>query len=278
MVALTLCYSARVFATDLPARPTQRFSDTASFVPSSEIAELNVRLIEFARRTGIDYYVYVIASLHDEPDESFVKRCLDHWQLGPNGLAMFVFVTERRTRMQTWGSTESLLSESDLQHLIDHVVNPRFRNGDRVGGISNSIDTLSSVLAVRKTEREHQTQIASQAAAFLKRYNIKQVVTAAQLTINPFVYQGQVVAIYGEFNQMNTSTRALFVAEGKSFLVSNVPSARFVVPRAMVLLAARVEGNIETNVPQRGSAVVPTYHSLGMFSARNNSAQIIRSP
>jgi uncharacterized membrane protein YgcG len=270
ILAAIPCYAIHAFASEVAARPTQKFTDIASFVPSSQAEVLNRRLAEFARRTGIDYYVYVTKSVGDESDEAFVRRRLDQWQLGSSGLALFVFVAERRTRMETWGTTQNILTDNDLKYLIDNVITRGFRGGDRLAGIANSIDAISNLLAARQAEREREAAAAARAAAFIKKYNIKQVVTATKLTTNPFVYQGQIVAIYGEFDQMSTSSRALFVAADRPFLVSNVPPTRFTVPHAMVLLAVRVEGNIETHLPASGSAVVPHVSLVGSVFCQQN--------
>jgi hypothetical protein len=50
---------------------------------------------------------------------------------------------------------------------------------------------------------------------------------AGSLSANPFVYQNQVVAIYGEFQQMNSATQGLFSSNDKTFVVSAIPTARF---------------------------------------------------
>jgi len=113
--------------------------------------------------------------------------------------------------------------------------------------------------AQRATAQREQADIRARSAAFVAAYGIKHFVTIRQLAANPFVYQGQVVAVYAVFEQMNSSTEGLFSGSGFSdaLLVSAVPPARFTQPRVMVMLAGRVVGKQEVKLPMLGSTLVP---------------------
>ena len=71
--------------------------------------------------------------------------------------------------------------------------------------------------------------------------------TVRQLAANPFVYQGQVVAVYAVFVQMNSATEGVFSGSelGEVLLVSAIPPARFTQANSMVMLAGRVMGKQE---------------------------------
>ena len=60
--------------------------------------------------------------------------------------------------------------------------------------------------AERLAKQKEQADIAARSAAFVKAYAVTHFVTMAQLAANPFVYQGQVVAVYAPFDQMNSAT------------------------------------------------------------------------
>src|ERR1019366_808253 len=115
----------------------------------------------------------------------------------------------------------------------------------------------------RQAEQKKQSEIAARSAAFVKANGVEHFVTVQQLAANPFVYQGQVVAIYGEFQQMNSATEGLFSVQDKSFVVSAIPAAKFTLPTSMVMLAGRVLGNIEIKLPVLGPTLVPHLSFVG---------------
>jgi hypothetical protein len=115
----------------------------------------------------------------------------------------------------------------------------------------------------RQAEQKKQSEIAARSAAFVKANGVTHFVTVQQLTANPFVYQGQVVAIYGVFEQMKSATEGIFSVQDKSFVVSAIPAAKFTQERSMVMLAGRVLGNIEIKLPVLGPTLVPHLSFVG---------------
>lgn len=115
----------------------------------------------------------------------------------------------------------------------------------------------------RQAEQKRQSEIAARSGAFVKANGVAHFVTAEQLAPNPFVYKGQVVAIHGVFQQMNSATEGLFSSHDKTFVVSGIPTARFTQQRSMVMLAGSVLGNIEIKLPVLGPTLVPHLSFVG---------------
>lgn len=115
----------------------------------------------------------------------------------------------------------------------------------------------------RQAAQRVQSEIAARSSAFVKANGVAHFVTIQQLAANPFVYQNQVVAIYGEFQQMNSATQGLFSSNDKTFVVSAIPTARFTQQRSTVMLAGRVLGNIEIKLPVLGPTLVPHLSFVG---------------
>jgi hypothetical protein len=118
--------------------------------------------------------------------------------------------------------------------------------------------------AVLEQRRQREQKVAARWAAFLKANRVKQVVTIDQLTANPFVYEGQVVAISGMFERMNSRTQGIFSAGGYRFVVSGISTARFTRTGSAVVLAGRVLGNIEV---KPGSTEVPHLSLVAIYVA-----------
>ena len=115
----------------------------------------------------------------------------------------------------------------------------------------------------RQAEQARQAQLAARSAAFVKANGVSRYVTVQQLAANPFVYQGQVVAIYGVFQQMNSATQGLFSSQDKQYVVSAIPTGKFTQQNSMVMLAGRVLGNIEVKLPVLGPTLVPNLSFVG---------------
>lgn len=118
---------------------------------------------------------------------------------------------------------------------------------------------------VVEKKRQAEQKAAAHWSAFLKANRVKQVVTIDQLTANPFVYQGQVVAIGGTFERMNSPTQGIFSARGYRFVVSHISTARFTRTGSTVVLAGRVLGNVEI---RPGPMVVPHLSFVAIYVAR----------
>jgi len=108
-----------------------------------------------------------------------------------------------------------------------------------------------------------QSALEARSSAFVKANGVSHFVTLEQLAPNPFAYQGQVLAIYGSFEQMNSATQSLFSSRDKAFVVSGIPTARFRQHGDKVMLAARVLGNIEIKLPVLGPTLVPHLSFVG---------------
>lgn len=112
--------------------------------------------------------------------------------------------------------------------------------------------------------RQAEQKVAARWSAFLKANRVTHVVTIDQLTANPFVYEGQVVAISGIFERMNSRTQGIFSARGYRFVVSGISTSRFTRTGSVVVLAGRVLGNIEV---KPGSTEVPHLSFVAIYVA-----------
>jgi hypothetical protein len=125
---------------------------------------------------------------------------------------------------------------------------------------------VAQVAAAQKV----QADIQARSDSFVTTNGVKHFVTVKQLAANPFVYQGQVVAVYAVFEQMNSATEAFFSATEftDALLVSGIPSARFTQARSMVMLAGRVLGKQEMKLPLLGPTLVPHLSFVGSAFCR----------
>lgn len=118
-------------------------------------------------------------------------------------------------------------------------------------------------LAAAAAAHARQAEIASRSAAFVKTHGVRHSLTLEQLAANPFVFQGQVVAVSAVFEQMISPTEAFFSASGTPLVVSSLPSGRFTQARSIVMLAGKVLGNREIKLPLLGATLAPHIAYVG---------------
>jgi hypothetical protein len=111
-------------------------------------------------------------------------------------------------------------------------------------------DAREAQMAARRQEvQNRQTEVAAKWSAFAKAHNVSQYVTASQLNANPFAFKGQVVAVWGFFERMDTETQATFHMGDSFFTVSGVSSKLTQRGGAAFLLAGRVTGRSSNGQP-----------------------------
>ena len=102
------------------------------------------------------------------------------------------------------------------------------------------------------------------------------------LTSNPFLFDGKVVVVEAIFSNMLSRSEAmfggsrLFGSVADVFLVSNVPTTRF-VEQKKVLLAGRVVGNKTWKTPAGGEALLTHVEFLDAFEGSYSGEDLARA-
>ena len=90
--------------------------------------------------------VTVFKSLPSPSLEDFTIRTAESWRVGrkdwDNGAVLFVFVDDRKMRIETGYGLEGALPDQLAGRILDEQVRPRFRAGDWTGGLEAGIDGI----------------------------------------------------------------------------------------------------------------------------------------
>jgi uncharacterized protein len=134
-LAATICSLAvRAFALDVPPPPTAFVTDKAGVLNESDARALNEKLSAFEQRTGAQFIIYVFPTLGSEVLEDFTIRCAERWKVGnkkfDNGLILFVFVKERKLRIEVGYGLEGTITDAFSRRVIEQYIAPHFRQGD----------------------------------------------------------------------------------------------------------------------------------------------------
>jgi uncharacterized protein len=146
VVSLWLVRAGAAGAESLPPPPTAYFNDYASLVSAADAARLEDKLRRFADETSTQVVVVVFESLPSESLEDFTIRAAQAWGAGrkdwDNGAVLFVFVSDRKMRIETGYGLEGALPDQLAARILDLEVRPRFRAGDWAGGLEAGIDGI----------------------------------------------------------------------------------------------------------------------------------------
>jgi uncharacterized protein len=138
--------TAGVSADTPPPPPAAYFNDYAGVVSAADAQRLDAKLRAFAAETSTQVVVTVFESLPSPSLEDFTVRAAQSWRVGrkdwDNGAVLFVFVDDRKMRIETGYGLEGALPDQLAARILDNEVRPRFRAGDWAGGLEAGIDGI----------------------------------------------------------------------------------------------------------------------------------------
>jgi uncharacterized protein len=130
----------------LPPPPDHYFNDYAHLLPEAEAHRLDEKLRRFDEETSTQIVVAIFPKLPSPSLEDFTFRTAQSWRVGrkglQNGAVFFVFVADRKMRIEVGYGLEGALPDALAFRILDEQVRPRFRSGDYAGGIEAGIDAI----------------------------------------------------------------------------------------------------------------------------------------
>lgn len=143
-----------VAALEVPPAPTQWVTDSAGLLDPSQAAALNQKLQGFEQQSGAQFIVYTMKSLEGDPVEDFTIRAAEKWKVGQkkydNGLILFVFLDEKKVRIETGYGLEGTITDAVASRAIRESMAPHFQRGDWNAGLNAGADFL--IERIRKGE------------------------------------------------------------------------------------------------------------------------------
>jgi len=161
LVAATFLWSGAPSCAEepLPPAPAAYFNDYAGVVSAGDAARLDAKLGQFAKETSTQVVVAIFDHLPSPSLEDFTVRTAESWGVGrketDNGAVLFVFVKDRKFRIETGYGLEGALPDALASRILDERVAPHFREGDWAGGVEAGID---GILAATRGEYKAEPQ------------------------------------------------------------------------------------------------------------------------
>src|ERR1044071_2100887 len=131
----------------IPPKPAAYFNDYAGVVSPSAARRLNQTLEDFEKSTSSQVVVAVFTRMEsDSSVEDYTRRVAEAWRVGPkernNGAVLFVFVQDRKMRIQTGYGLEGALPDATCKQIIENELVPRFRQNDFDGGLTAGVNAM----------------------------------------------------------------------------------------------------------------------------------------
>lgn len=147
-------FAQTVFALDIPPAPAQWFTDAGGIVDAAQSSALNDKLAQFEQRSGAQLIIYTFPSLDGEALEDFTIRCAERWKVGnkkyDNGLILFVFVKEKKVRVEVGYGLEGTMTDAVSSRVIREQIAPNFQQGNYGAGLHAAADAI--IARIEKNE------------------------------------------------------------------------------------------------------------------------------
>jgi uncharacterized protein len=129
---------------------TGRVTDNAQILSPETRRSLTDSLKAHESRTGNQIAILTVPTLNGGGIEEFAVDVFKEWKLGQkgkdNGILIIVVPNDRRMRIEVGYGLEGTITDLMAGRIIQHVMTPKFKNGDFNGGITDGARTVMDVL------------------------------------------------------------------------------------------------------------------------------------
>ena len=136
--------------TPLPASPEPYYiRDDAKWLTPGAFTALNEKLKAFERETSSQFVVAIFPGIPEGAELfDFSQRLFNFWKVvgteKKNGALFLVFVEDRKMRIQVGRGMEGVLPDARCKQIIEDVVAPQIRAGNREAAINAGVDAMIS--------------------------------------------------------------------------------------------------------------------------------------
>ena len=130
----------------IPPPPAHYFNDGAGLVSSDDADRIDAKLRQFDDQTSNQIVVAIFPELPEPSLEDFTVRTAQAWRVGrkklDNGAVLFVFVKDRKTRIEVGYGLEGALPDALCKDILEDRLAPEFRAGRYAAGIDAAVDGM----------------------------------------------------------------------------------------------------------------------------------------
>ena len=131
--------------------PTRWVTDGAGFLSPAVRDTLDRRLQLYQAKSGHQVLVWIGRSTGSQPLEDFTAKAFAAWRVGrkgiDDGLVIFLFADDRKIRIEVGYGLEGQVPDAIASRIINDVMLPRLKGGDRDGAVVAGVDAVVAVIA-----------------------------------------------------------------------------------------------------------------------------------
>ncbi|MGA9019950.1 MAG: TPM domain-containing protein [Candidatus Cybelea sp.] len=130
----------------IPPTPAHYVTDNANALSENARASLENELHAYESATGHQIVVWIGQTTGDVPLETWTGETADRWKIGrrgkDDGAVLFLFMQDRKARIEVGYGLESALTDADSYRIITNVIRPRMRANDVDGAVSGGVAAM----------------------------------------------------------------------------------------------------------------------------------------
>jgi uncharacterized protein len=153
VLAFVACAAARsAMAADftVPPTPNQHVTDDAGALSGSARSSIENDLQAYERATGHQIVVWIGETTGEVPLETWTSETADRWKIGrhghDDGAVLFLFMKDRKVRIEVGYGLESSLTDADAHRIIADVIVPRMRSGNVDGAVTSGVAAMLTTI------------------------------------------------------------------------------------------------------------------------------------
>ncbi len=149
LVLASMC-AARSADFNVPPTPHQYVTDGAGALTEATRTALESELRSYEASTGHQIIVWIGQTTGDVPLELWTAETAHTWRIGRRGLddgaVLFVFMSDRKVRIEVGYGLEGALSDADAKRIIDEQIVPAMRSGDTNRAIADGVRAILTTI------------------------------------------------------------------------------------------------------------------------------------
>lgn len=140
IIAIILCSVSVIgLAQEFPAKPNKLVNDYTGTLSSTQIQQLESKLVTFADSSSTQIAIAMLKSVGDYDINEYAVELGRKWGVGEakknNGIIIVVALGDRKISIQTGYGLEGALPDVYAKRIIENEIKPYFKAGDYYSGL-----------------------------------------------------------------------------------------------------------------------------------------------
>ncbi len=148
LIICLIVFSFLGFSQNFPAKPNKLVNDYTNTLNSTQIADLENKLVAFDDSTSIQISVVIIQSLEGYDIQDYGYQLGRAWGIGGKekntGILVLASIGDRKMTIQTGYGMEGALPDAIAKRIIENEIKPEFKSGNYFEGLDAGTNAIIS--------------------------------------------------------------------------------------------------------------------------------------